>query len=229
MKSSNHTLNLHRLTSCTLLYSWSLLLSCRTPLRNLTTTPSAYCCTPAGHCLLRNLITYEDAARTHLTENTSRDTMHCCVTSPSMCRLSGHKENAASCTVMCAYFGRGLQMTSFYCYLLERVYGADVWQWVFTLKYKYWRTGGMRIGREDHNSHLNTRRKSVWVWFRRPQIPHGLDRNGTRDTTFGSRWLITWARPRQHIITFSVVAGIAQSIQRLATGWTTERLEFESR
>jgi hypothetical protein len=84
----------------------------------------------------------------------SLEAMCCCVTSQRMSQLSeqkkthvtwplptvvwrhrGHKQNTASPIVACAYFGRGLQMTSFYCCLLEHDYGAVAWQWVFTLQY----------------------------------------------------------------------------------------------
>jgi hypothetical protein len=58
IKSSNHTLNLHSLTSCTLLYSSSLLLACFCRLV----------------LLLRNCVHfYTDAARSRITENVSRD------------------------------------------------------------------------------------------------------------------------------------------------------------
>jgi hypothetical protein len=103
--------------------------------------------------LLRNLLTYEDAARARLTENTSRDVMHSCVTSQRMLQLRGQKENV-SCDLyllLCdsprtqrkhsfpivarKYFGRGPEMTSFYSCMLEHVYGALAWQRVFLLQY----------------------------------------------------------------------------------------------
>jgi hypothetical protein len=72
---------------------------------------TASCYTPAACYLLsHSLPTYEDAARTRLTENMSRDAMHCCVTSQRVRRLHGQKENTASPTVACMYFGRRLAM-----------------------------------------------------------------------------------------------------------------------
>jgi hypothetical protein len=134
-------LNLYRMTSCTLLYSSSVLIAC--------CTPPPYDCTPADtylftylltHSLtysphVRNLLIYEDAARTRLIENMSREAVHCCVTSQRMRHLAGQKENTATSIVACAYFGLGLKMMSSYFCVLEHIYGAVEWQWVFTLQY----------------------------------------------------------------------------------------------
>jgi hypothetical protein len=49
--------------------------------------------------------------------------------------VTADTENTVSSIVACAFFGRSLEMTSFYCCMLEYVYGAVVWQWVFTLQY----------------------------------------------------------------------------------------------
>jgi hypothetical protein len=49
--------------------------------------------------------------------------------------VTAYTENTASSIVASAYFWRGLEMTSFYCCVLEHVYGAVEWQWVFTLQY----------------------------------------------------------------------------------------------
>jgi hypothetical protein len=71
------------------------------------------------------------------------------MTSQLLHQLYGHAENTscdihstvadvtalASYTVACAYFGHGLEMMSFYCCMLECVYGAVAWQWVFTIQY----------------------------------------------------------------------------------------------
>jgi hypothetical protein len=50
---------------------------------------------------------------------------------PPLRDVTADTENTAY-IVACVYFGRGLEMTSFYCYGLEYVYGAVAWQWVFT-------------------------------------------------------------------------------------------------
>jgi hypothetical protein len=148
-------LNLHRPTSFARLYSSDLLLACLLYSSSLL----LYSCrllTHSFNCpLLRNLLTYEDAARTRLTE-TTRHIMLCKLWRHSACAICankknthftwplptvlwchrGHKENAASPIVACAYFGRGLEMTSFYCCVLEHIYGAVAWQWVFMLEYR---------------------------------------------------------------------------------------------
>jgi hypothetical protein len=54
---------------------------------------------------------------------------------PPLCDVNADTENTTSSIAACAYFGRGLEMTSFYCCMLEHVYGAVAWQWVFTLQY----------------------------------------------------------------------------------------------
>jgi hypothetical protein len=146
MKSSNHTLNFHRLISYTLLYSSSLLFAC--------CAPPSYYCTPADNCLLayynnslthcpllQNLFTHEDTARTRFTENVCHMTLCTVVWRHSTCASCagkkerhimwplatvvwchrGHKENTTSPSVSCTYFGHGLEMASFYCCALEHV------------------------------------------------------------------------------------------------------------
>jgi hypothetical protein len=82
IKSSNHRLSLHRLTSCTLLYSSSLLLAC--------CTPPAYRYTPASYLLsLGILLTYIDAARTR----TYRKHIMWSLSSQSIGVLAGPTEN----------------------------------------------------------------------------------------------------------------------------------------
>jgi hypothetical protein len=135
MKSSNHTLNLHSLFSCTLLYSSSLLLAC--------CTPAAYCCTPADNCLLTHSLpaSSESAlmktAWTLHTENTCHVTLYCCVTSQRMGQLRGQKENTSHDRyLLLCDSPRTQSKHSFpYCFVLEHVYGAVVWKWVFTLQY----------------------------------------------------------------------------------------------
>jgi hypothetical protein len=75
-----------------------------------------------------NYFTYITDERTRITGNTSRDHY------PPLRDVTADSENAAS-IVACAYFRRGLEMTSFYRRVLEHVYGAVAWQWVFTLHY----------------------------------------------------------------------------------------------
>jgi hypothetical protein len=96
-KSSNHALNLHRLTSCALLYSSSLLLAC--------CTPPAYCyplvCVLLPLLLTRNCsehswtLTYIAAERTFITGNTSRG--HYLL----LCDVTADMENTASSVVAC--------------------------------------------------------------------------------------------------------------------------------
>jgi hypothetical protein len=73
--------------------------------------------------------TYIAEERTRITGNT------CHVTTTHRCVTSLRARKTASSIVACAYFGRDLQMTSFYCCVLEHVYRAEAWQWVFTLQY----------------------------------------------------------------------------------------------
>jgi hypothetical protein len=54
---------------------------------------------------------------------------------PPLRDVTADTGNTASSTVACAYFERGLEMTFFYCRVLEHVYGAVAWQLVFTFQY----------------------------------------------------------------------------------------------
>jgi hypothetical protein len=91
-KSSTHTLSLHRPTSCTLLYSSSLLLQ----LQN-----SAYlhrCSTDMHHRKHMLHDCYPASPLAHwlnLQKTHDMTAKHCCVMSLHMCKLHGHKENAA--------------------------------------------------------------------------------------------------------------------------------------
>jgi hypothetical protein len=56
-----------------------------------------------------------------------------------LCDVTTDTKKTASPTVVCTYFGRGLEMTS-YCCVLEYVYGAMAWHWALTLQY-VWKHG----------------------------------------------------------------------------------------
>jgi hypothetical protein len=92
----------------------------------------------------------------------SRDAMQHCVRWQHMRYLCGQKENTASPIVVRAYFGRGPEVTSFCCCVLEHVYGAVAWQWVFALQYIEFFSGLGRVIRWifiSMNNVLNEGRK----------------------------------------------------------------------
>jgi hypothetical protein len=87
------------------------------------------------HSLLRDVTAPAPAVRTRR-EHVMWHSRCCCWRQSSFARWTD-TENTASSTIACAYFGDGLDMTFIYCCLLERVYGAVAWQWVFTLQYEF--------------------------------------------------------------------------------------------
>jgi hypothetical protein len=141
-------LNLHRLTSCTLLYSSSLLLAC------FLLTPPAYCYTLAVYyCSLGILLTYIDAAwpqtqRKHISHD-------CYLASPLARRLEDRKHTShdsyplfwwrnCTCAEACLSsrcLEAGCTSPLFYCCMLNCMCVAGVaLQWIYMPQYLFSKT-----------------------------------------------------------------------------------------